>query len=90
MTDFFDYEVIQKKGCPDKIIIHDIYKDYIKIPRKGCDIDGVLLIRKEREKVIQDFLLKEVFINPEEDIFLFYVDILKRMWNKIDKKLFNI
>lgn len=78
LTEFFDYELITKKGCADKIIIHQIYKDYEKMPKKQYSIEKRTEIRKKREEYLEKFILS-LFSEPGSEEYLTYSYIARNI-----------
>ena len=60
LKNFFSYTFI-KTSYADKIIIHEIYAEYEKIPKKKQDISKRLEKRKAKEDYLEDFIIKTFF-----------------------------
>ena len=75
LENYFDYEITKKR--PLKIVIHDIKKDYESFPKNN--FDKRLEKREKRYQVIEDYLLDEVFENPDDKPYLSYARIAKDM-----------
>ena len=77
-NNFFEYTFI--KSSPNKIIIHDIYQEYEKLPRKQYDVKSRKERREQREAIIEKYLLEEVFTNRnDEEIYLSYSRIGQKL-----------
>ncbi len=77
-NNFFEYTYI--RSIPSKIIIHDIYQEYEKLPRKQYDVKSRKERREQREAIIEKYLLEEVFTNRnDEEIYLSYSRIGQKL-----------
>ena len=78
LKNFFDYTFI-KGGHADKIIIHDIYAEYEKIPKKQYNIAKRLEKRKIKEDYLEDFIINALFEAPASEEHLTYSFIARNI-----------